>query len=327
MPSRQVVQSDTEPAIDAVHVVDKAFARHETFHPRYGWLKKGFDHARQNPDIFLREDATVRLGVGKNMVRAIRYWSRAFKTLEEYPSDRSPRVFHARPTGFGTRLLSDDGWDPYLEHPASYWLLHWHLMRPTCIAPSWWVTFNAFRSADFTDQELVSAIQSFCHDRAGWDDVAASSLKRDVDCLLHMYGSAGAHEILEDTIDSPFTQLELLRRTSGERRHFTFRLGRKESLPAALVLWASLDFISTRYGDDQHAMSLSHLTYDEGSPGRVFRLPELTLKSYLEDAAAIGKAVVSELAGGIQLRVEDSPSAVADEVLEALYAGLQTGKR
>lgn len=48
------------------------FARHETFHPRFGWLKKGFDRAAIDSEVFLRPDAPVRLGVGKNMVRAIR---------------------------------------------------------------------------------------------------------------------------------------------------------------------------------------------------------------------------------------------------------------
>jgi hypothetical protein len=35
------------------------FARHETFHPRFGWIKKGFDRAAEDPGIFLREDAPV----------------------------------------------------------------------------------------------------------------------------------------------------------------------------------------------------------------------------------------------------------------------------
>ena len=51
----------------------QVFARHETFHPRFGWLKKGFDKADRDSGIFLREDAPVLLGVGKNMVRSIRY--------------------------------------------------------------------------------------------------------------------------------------------------------------------------------------------------------------------------------------------------------------
>lgn len=39
------------------------FARHETFHPRFGWLKKGFDKAIENPDVSLSETAPSVLGV------------------------------------------------------------------------------------------------------------------------------------------------------------------------------------------------------------------------------------------------------------------------
>ena len=81
--------------------VNYVFARHETFHPRYGWIKKGFDAVSRDPKIFLREDAPVKLGVGKNMAASIRYWCNAFKVLE-----------NDLPSEFGDRLLKDDGWDP-----------------------------------------------------------------------------------------------------------------------------------------------------------------------------------------------------------------------
>lgn len=42
-----------------------AFARHESFHPRFGWLKKGFDKASEDSSVFLRDDSAVILGVGK----------------------------------------------------------------------------------------------------------------------------------------------------------------------------------------------------------------------------------------------------------------------
>ncbi len=69
--------------INFENTVNPIFANHETFHPRFGWLKKGFDAAKKNPDIFSQDDAPVRLGVGKNMVRAIRYWSSAFKIIDK----------------------------------------------------------------------------------------------------------------------------------------------------------------------------------------------------------------------------------------------------
>ncbi|MBS0015905.1 MAG: DUF4007 family protein, partial [Arthrospira sp. SH-MAG29] len=55
------------------------------------------------PGVFLAEDAPVRLGVGKNMVRSIRYWCKVFKVLDG-----------DRPTEFGHNLLEEDGWEPFL---------------------------------------------------------------------------------------------------------------------------------------------------------------------------------------------------------------------
>lgn len=84
------------------------FARHETFAPRFGWLKKGFDAVAESADFFLSDSAHISLGVGKNMAKSIRYWCKAFKLIDDQGT-----------TEFGELLLSEDGYDPYLEDPAS----------------------------------------------------------------------------------------------------------------------------------------------------------------------------------------------------------------
>ena len=68
------------------------FARHETFHPRHGWFRKAVVGVRAD-QIFTAADATVRLGVGKNMVRAIRFWATAARSSSRFPirSIRVPR--------------------------------------------------------------------------------------------------------------------------------------------------------------------------------------------------------------------------------------------
>ena len=38
------------------------FAAHQTFHPRFGWIKKGYDAALKEPDVFNQPDAPVILG-------------------------------------------------------------------------------------------------------------------------------------------------------------------------------------------------------------------------------------------------------------------------
>lgn len=90
------------------------FARHETFCPRYGWLKKGFDAVLDDSEIFDAPDAIERLGVGKNMVRSIRFGCMAFHLIEPDAESGQRRLSgRMRVTPFGKALLSDDGWDPF----------------------------------------------------------------------------------------------------------------------------------------------------------------------------------------------------------------------
>ena len=96
-----------------------SFGRHETFHPRHGWLKKAYDRVAEQPDAFRADDATVRFGVGKNMVRAIRFWSLAFKITTDEHRDG------LRTTDRGDDIFAKYGHDPYLERPETLWVLHW----------------------------------------------------------------------------------------------------------------------------------------------------------------------------------------------------------
>lgn len=92
-----------------IAISNPSFSGHETFPFRYGWLKKGVDGLENDPFIFCREDAMVKLGVGKNMVRSIRHWC---LTLGLAKQEGRALV----PSEFGKRLLNDDrGYDPYLE--------------------------------------------------------------------------------------------------------------------------------------------------------------------------------------------------------------------
>ena len=56
---------------------DIHFSGHESFPCRTLWLKKGYDFIKSNGN-FNADDAVVTLGVGKNMVSAIRYWYKVF---------------------------------------------------------------------------------------------------------------------------------------------------------------------------------------------------------------------------------------------------------
>src|SRR5688572_22660499 len=95
-----------------------SFGRHQTFPLRFGWLTKGYGAWRQNADVFDEEDATVELGVGKNMVNAIEYWLIASQVV-------TPEGKFLRATEIGEKIFQKEGWDPYLEDDTTLWLVHW----------------------------------------------------------------------------------------------------------------------------------------------------------------------------------------------------------
>ncbi len=77
---------------------------------------------QKSPRILSNEDeAMVELGVGKNMVRAIRFWA----TATGVANNRGADGWEITP--FGIALLDQNGLDPYLEDNQTLWLLHWKL--------------------------------------------------------------------------------------------------------------------------------------------------------------------------------------------------------
>ena len=283
-----------------------AFARHETFHPRFGWLKKGFDRAAQHPGVFLEEDAPVRLGVGKNMVRSIRYWCNTFKLLED-----------DQPSSLGKALLNAKGWDTYLEDPASLWLLHWQLLQTPCYASAWDFTFNYFYRTEFTSEDLFYDLCDY-RDRIS-QNTADSSIKKDVSCLLRMYAKQQTKKSAsEDSLDCPFVDLGLIH-TAGDSRHYTFRIGAKRSLPAEVVVYACLHH-ADRVSQTARSIPVASLLYDVGSPGLIFKLTESALGEAIERVARQSKAVqLSDAAGKLQFIFLEEPISLAQTLLSNYY--------
>src|ERR1019366_2997031 len=67
------------------------YSGHETFACRYAWLPKALQAIQSDPKVFADEDqAMVDLGVGKNMVRSIRFWVEASGMAKPTPVGLAP---------------------------------------------------------------------------------------------------------------------------------------------------------------------------------------------------------------------------------------------
>ncbi len=253
-----------------------AFGRHETFGLRYSWLTKGYQKsvAFKKKDLFNSDDATVELGVGKNMVSAIRYWLRASQVMDA----NSNKI-----TGLGELIFNKDtGFDPYLEDEATLWLIHWSIATNSQLASSWYWFFNKFHKPEFTGTELNTALTDWVKDNVQ-HKVAAGTLKNDALLVPKMYSYAkGNLRIsLEDKLDVPLAQLNLVSQ-SPDGKVFLSKPMIRPSLPIEIIGYAVAQLMETR---NAISLPIEELMYSRDSfpaIGSIFRLTENDLIAKLE---------------------------------------------
>jgi Protein of unknown function (DUF4007) len=246
------------------------FQGHNTFLCKNNWLKKGYDFLHGGGG-FNDTDAVVRLGVGKNMVEAIRYWLRSFGLTNE--ADALQTVAH--------ELLADDGLDPYLEDGATLWYLHYCLVR-TGRASLYHFVFNELRREGFSFTRAQLA--QFITRRAvelGTPNLNENTLDSDLTMFVRSYAPPGREQSRPDIEEESTGLLQdlgliTLNRADGLRYHIE-NLDRPE-LPWQVVLRVILE--NPAFSD---VISFTDLAVAADSPGLVFALSEKGLFQKIED--------------------------------------------
>lgn len=275
------------------------FGRHETFHPRWGWFSKAVFEGKEDPYVFQQNDAPLILGVGKNMVRAIRYWGEASTLLKEVKPPKE-RLAAASPTRRGDALLDrNTGADPYLELTGSLWLLHWWMLQPApqSMVPLAWYAFNAFRPLEFSASDLEQAFFEECLKGIGDWKPAQNTLIRDSNCFLRTYVAQAASQI-DDALDAPLRQLGLLTALPGQKRRFRFQSPTR--IAPEVVLYCCADFLANIHHSASTA-TLARLIKEVNSPGRILKVREEQLVHSLSDSSLSKWIDLSDSMGTMQV--------------------------
>ncbi|MBP6862206.1 MAG: DUF4007 family protein [Neisseriaceae bacterium] len=247
------------------------FSGHETFPLRYGWLKKTHDEVlkaesveRDAKDVFNDPASISAFGVGKNMVASMRHWATHTGVLKDN-----------KLTDYAKEILADDGLDPWMEHPTTLWLLHWHLARQESLVTYHWF-FNYYNGTAFDRKFLNDEIFELC-EKKRWKAPSATTLKRDVECFIRMYLSRDISQKAydDDAIESPLAELSLIK-PLNKNGFFVPNRGPKLNLTAGVFLLAVAHFWEENHAQNS-SLSFDALMYEAGAPGRVFLLDELSL--------------------------------------------------
>lgn len=272
------------------------FSGHDSFQCRQFWLKKGYDFVKSN-NSFNDDDAVVKLGVGRNMVSAIRYWLKAFNVVD----------LNDIPTEFGKRLLDNDGWDPFLEDEASLWLLHYQLLK-TNLASTYSLIFNELRREKISFDR--SAYLSFLKRKKEIDENLTyneKTVENDFDVFIKMYQSNDlkAKEV-EDSFSGILSELNLLKSVDqGRNTQFQIENSERDNLPEEILLYAILD--NPNYGN---SISINSLENDFNSPAVIFALNRSGLIEKISELEKTDKNITySDQAGVRELQFKKKPDA------------------
>ena len=153
------------------------FSGHGSFPCKTLWLKKGYDFVVREKN-FNNPDAVIDLGVGKNMVAAIRFWLRVFGICE-----------NDQPTWLGNYLFNDmNGKDKYLEDLATLWLLHFNLvyLNEATLYNWFFADFQRGRKP-FSRDILIIYVKRRMIGDGKEKQFNANTVKRDVGVLMQNY--------------------------------------------------------------------------------------------------------------------------------------------
>jgi hypothetical protein len=280
---------------------------HETFHCRTFWLKKGYDFV-QHKHKFTEDTAVVELGVGKNMVRAIKYWLTVFNIIDK----------NEHTTQFGDFVFGKYGVDPYLEETTTLWLLHSQLVTKNNDS-LYSLFFNEFRKerTEFTQNKLLRFIQTKCKETN--DEISENTINDSISILLKTYLRPGkSTKSIEDDFTSLLIELELIKEldlNNDEEKDRVYRINvsEKTDIPSEIILFSILDNPSYT-----KSISFRDLVGSKNSIGNIFAISPNGVYKKIEELSKKYPSIVFKDDAGVK-ELQFKKHFDSWQVLKSLY--------
>lgn len=211
------------------------FSGHESFQCKDLWLKKGYDFV-VDEQKFTESSSVVYLGVGRNMVSSIRYWLKSFGVIND----------EGESTEFANAILSDKGYDPFMENFGTLWLFHYKLVTLR-IATIYNLFFTEFHKEykEFTQEQLFKFVKRKCSEVQY--QLNENTLKSDISVLFKNYlKPINEKKIVEDSsllIDLNFLEIS---RINQDNKIIKVNYQNTKQLPVDIALFIIIDYFEGR---------------------------------------------------------------------------------
>ncbi len=282
---------------------------HSGFALRHTWLKKAHDLCRSDDKAFLNDNATVKLGVGKNMVQSIRFYALLCDVLRsEEKNDREHSIYLVD-------IFIDSGHDPYLDYVETIWLIHHKLVTNSDLV-SYYEFFNSFNNTTFTNDSYREFLRRKISEKHVKKLPAEETLKRDVDCFLSNY-TVKMEEKPTDSFGALLRELNLIKTTE---RSIYKRIYKKATDISDFIFLYVLSQFWYKHYQTHTVLSLRAISQDSESPGMVFQMHEDEVHKKLKTISEVKKipAFISETAGIINMNLDTNAQHLSKSAVKNL---------
>ncbi len=289
------------------------FGAHNSFYLRDGWIYKILENWRDKENLFALDDAPIILGVGKNMVNALRFWGLATEVIGY---DRGHNSYWM--TDFGEMIYKHD---PYLEMDETLWLIHVNLANNMEYSSTWYWVFNVNPYQTFSTNQFLDLVQPWIareYQNLGISKsgVSVNTLKRDIQCFISTYTAKADMKNPDDNLSSPLAKLDLVEYNRG-----VVHLMQSSMVPELAFEYAVAKYL--KYVDSESngvQRSLWEITHDPRSPLKVLRLDHQQLYDRLTGLNQQGWKVKIERTAGID-SISFLETRKEDELIKKVFNG------
>lgn len=257
---------------------------HETFNIRKGWIHKGVKNILTYPRLFTNKELNPCdiLGIGTNMVKALRYWLSAVGVMEEV-QDGNQKIQKISPLG---AIINT--YDRYYEEDGTNWIIHYMLAKNKDLATSWFWFFNEFKVNSFDKALFIKELKEYLHTEFAYD-ASENMLGDDFDCLIKTYCSKDNNNSPEDLNECPLTDLHLVE--VSDNKVYKKVTPEKGSIHPFIVLAVIVDNAQNK------EILISDLLNSSCNVGKVFNFDRTTCFFYLEQLQKRGFLDIVRTAG------------------------------
>ena len=208
--------------------------KHGSFYLRSGWGTKIIQAVEADNMIFSpanEQEAVDRIGLGRVMIKALRYWADASGLTTE---EKVQGGIAERRTDLFDLLEANDR---YFQKPGSLLLLHRNIALNEENATAWYWAFNEFDKQAFSKEEFVEGLHYFL--AVNEMSIKKAAVDKEFNCFKNTYLAEKKFDIKtvmdEDTYPF-FGSLHLLR--VNEDKKFEKDYLTKAEMPLHILIYA-----------------------------------------------------------------------------------------